>query len=320
MLFRSPRYAHGLVYDSNRSVVILFSGIRASMIPDESWADTWEWDGRIWHTLSGSGPVRYGFGMAFDPERNVTLLYGGYNHVSESIDLKTYAAVTWAWDGKEWKGIDFADSAPRVGAALVYIPERRCVIRHGGSDGRPAKNNIKNDTWQWNGTAWIKIATGPARAFHKLVYDSIRDTVLLFGGVDQTGSAPGDTWEFDGANWIQVTTEGPEGRELPGFAFDESRGAAVLYGGAHWYSAANHFLHNDTWEWDGLQWTLIPGSDPGYAYMTDMAYDSRRKQIVLFRGSGSDTNPKPDNLIFIQETWEYGVVTSGIPRRIWEGQ
>ncbi|MFB3788237.1 MAG: Kelch repeat-containing protein [bacterium] len=316
----SPRFGQGMVYDTLHGRVILFSGVRENINPEASWADTWEWDGRTWRKVSETGPVRYSFGMAFDPDRNVTFLYGGYNHISESIDPNTYSAVTWTWDGKEWKGIDRVDDAPRVGVSLVYYPDMRCVIRHGGSEGRPAQSNIKNDTWKWDGAMWVKIAAGPARAFHKMVYDSIRNTILLFGGVDQPGTAPGDTWEFDGTNWIQVSTEGPDGREAPGLAFDESRGAAVLYGGAHWYSAADHILHNDTWEWDGFNWVLIPSSEPGYAYMTDMTYDSRRRQIVLFRGAGSENHPKPDSLNYIQETWEYGIPTSGMPLPVWEGQ
>jgi len=307
-----------MAYDSNREVVVLYSGYWWGLIPPH----TWEWDGLTWTKVSETGPVRYGFGMAFDPLRNVTVLYGGYNDLVEEINLKTYSAPTWEYDGKEWKPIDLAGDAPLVGAPLVYDEGLKCIIRHGGAPAEPTATNIRNDTWKWDGVKWIKIAYGPVRVFHRLVYDTVRKRILLFGGIDKPGSAPGDTWEFDGTNWIQVSTEGPSGREWPGFVFDIARSVAVLFGGNQYHGFSPDTWLGDTWEWDGFQWREILSPGPGTTYLLDMAYDSRRGKTVVFRGAGGGTGTGTTliNLKPLQETWEYGLVTSGIPRRIWEGQ
>ncbi len=307
----SPRYGQGVVYDSNRGIVILHGGYRLGTVL----SDTWEWDGQIWVKIFNSGPGRYCCGMAFDPGRNVVVLYGGYNDTEDCINRQEYSAVTWEFDGEKWQGIHYEDDAPRTGAALVYDPRLKCVIRHGGSKGDPAQYAILNETWKWDGVRWCKIAFGPKRAFHKMVYDSIRKAVLLFGGTDQRGSDPNDTWEFDGTNWIQAAAEGPEGRESPGFAFDESRGVAVLCGGGRLNGFIPQICLGDTWEWDGFRWTPDNSSGPGLAYVQDMAYDSQRKRMVLFRGAGTK-NPS-GFLKNFQETWEYEVRRSGIPFLLW---
>jgi len=307
----SPRVEYGMAYDSHRGVVILHSGLNFVSL----FHDTWEWDGQTWKKVTEAGPGRNLFGMAFDPSRNVTVLYGGHNAWGKSFNKKTYSSVTWEWDGKEWKGIDTVDMGIRVCTPLVYDPELKSVIRHGGISyyGGP----IFNDTWKWDGAMWTQIAVGPKRFAHRMVYDSIRKKVVLFGGSEKAGSDPSDTWEFDGTNWVQVSTVGPPGREVPGFAFDISRGVAVLFGGNRYWGFSDTWI-GDTWEWDGKKWTQIESIWPGTTYTPDMAYDSQRKKIVLFRGGGGGKGREanPSNLVY-QETWEYGALPSGIPFTIW---
>jgi murein DD-endopeptidase MepM/ murein hydrolase activator NlpD len=63
-------------------------------------------------------------------------------------------------------------------------------------------------------------------------------------------------------------------------AFDEKRGVMVVFGGA----SANGGL-GDTWTWDGTDWTLMPTSvAPAPRSSHAMAYDGKRKVIVLFGG------------------------------------
>ena len=75
-------------------------------------------------------------------------------------------------------------------------------------------------------------------------------------------------------------------------AYDSTRGKVVLFGGY-----GDSYLLNDTWEWDGSNWTLYtPATKPSVRYYHAMTYDSVRCKVVLFGGSdGSNLN----------DTWEW---------------
>jgi hypothetical protein len=68
-------------------------------------------------------------------------------------------------------------------------------------------------------------------------------------------------------------------------AYDASRGQVILFGGA---DAAGNAM-NDTWEWDGADWTRrTPVDSPSRRLYHAMAYDASRGEIVLFGGIATD--------------------------------
>jgi hypothetical protein len=79
-------------------------------------------------------------------------------------------------------------------------------------------------------------------------------------------------------------------------AYDGNTDRVILFGGDAGYFA------NDTWSWDGTTWTkLEPATSPPPRYDTAMAYDSRRKRVVLF--GGGITNG------LANDTWEWDGTT-----------
>jgi hypothetical protein len=88
------RYAHGMVYDEQRGVVLLYSGAAAHR--DAPLSDMWQWDGERWTEIPLTGPTpgfRYQPVMVYDRARGKTVLYGG------NIEGKD---DTWEWDGTRW--------------------------------------------------------------------------------------------------------------------------------------------------------------------------------------------------------------------------
>lgn len=132
---------------------------------------------------------------------------------------------------------------------------------------------------------WIQIEPpnkpSPGRMGHKMVYDSLREVVVLFGGEYDNDCEMNDTWEFDGTTWVQkFPTTVPRTRDFFGMAYDSDRNVTVVFGGEDWPASLN-----DTWEWDGNNWTQIHTANrPGTRAHINMAYDKKRKQIVLFGG------------------------------------
>src|SRR5688500_3625283 len=72
-----PRWTATMAYDPVRTGSVLFGGI--DVTTNTFLADTWTWDGRAWNevTTAVAPPARYFAAMAFDEERNQTVLHAG---------------------------------------------------------------------------------------------------------------------------------------------------------------------------------------------------------------------------------------------------
>ena len=78
----------------------------------------------------------------------------------------------------------------------------------------------------------------PARIENGLVYDSVHQRLVMFGGYDLDGNRLNDIWEYDGAAkvWSEVTPltgAQPAPRSGEAMAFDPVRNVVVLFGGAN---------------------------------------------------------------------------------------
>ncbi len=150
---------------------------------------------------------------------------------------------------------------------------------------------------------WTELTppTSPSgRYFHTMAYDSRRNVVVLFGGAADTSTALGDTWEWNGTNWTQRTpATSPPARYAAGMAYDSNRGVTMLFGGIS--SPASPAVLNDTWEWNGSNWTQrTPATSPPGRGGHAMAFDSARGVAVIFGGvmiSGS--------MVVANDTWEW---------------
>jgi len=133
----------------------------------------------------------------------------------------------------------------------------------------------------------LKVPTNSPSARDKsaMVYDVLRQQIVLFGGVDNTGTSLADTWVWDGAVWTQkFPATIPPARSDHAMAYDTSHGQVLMYGGA-----SNGFagFYKDTWVWDGTNWTQkFPSNSPGAMVWHAMAYDGSQGRVVLFGGEG----------------------------------
>lgn len=271
----SMRWGHAMAYDSVREVVVLHGGGVKR--------DTWEWDGKVWKHVSDEGPAGSGFGIAFDEARGVVVLDGGFSELNSSPGMTD----TWEWDGETWKKVASGGKI-RGAMAMVYHPGRGTLIRHGGHShwSNPEEQEIYSDTWEWNGDVWTEIqeAGGPARKWHQLVYDSVRNEVVTFGGghLPTGDSATNDTWTFAAGLWRRLDgVTGPPSRRGYAMVFDRSRGVTILFGGG---TSESQF--NDTWEWDGTQWEEITLRDanPPARWTLGAVFNGLNNQMMIYGG------------------------------------
>jgi hypothetical protein len=109
-------------------------------------------------------------------------------------------------------------------------------------------------------SGWSPIGDPAPRSAASMVFDSSRNTVVMFGGNtgnlnSNTGAFSSETWEFDGRTWTFRTLEGPFRASGVKMAYDAARERTVVTGGTlvNMIGGPSHL--RDTWEWDGSAWS-----------------------------------------------------------------
>lgn len=165
-------------------------------------------------------------------------------------------------------------------AAMAYFPPSQKILLFGGY----ANNTPQSETWEFDGTDWKRLfpaTTPPPRRDHRMVFDPVRNEIVMFGGVRDGVGYLNDTWVWKDGNWTQkAPANSPSGRSRHMMAFDgaEGRRNIVMFGG----DSAN----DDTWIWDGTNWTLVasPTRPPNYAG-SGVAFDAARNEVVMFNNA-----------------------------------
>jgi hypothetical protein len=144
-----------------------------------------------------------------------------------------------------------------------------------------------------------------ARTHHSMTYDIARGVTVLFGG--SGAQSFNDTWEWSGVDWTQrSTSNSPSARFGHIVAFDMGRARVVLFGGSNAPSGGGEM--NDTWEFDGNNWTNVPTANPpSPRQLTHMVYDTARGRMLLF-GGVSGLNVFTLTTLF-NDTWQWDGAT-----------
>lgn len=257
--------------------------LRNRVVVASSKEGTWEWDGAAW-TLAGNAPGFRRAAMAFDANRGLSVLFGGFawNYALSNATLE--------WNGATWTQRTFSNQpAPRSDTAMAYDAARQRIVLFGGmgTTSLPQPPPLFGDTWTYDGSAWTQRAGGPsARTGHAMAYDASRQTTVLWGGGDWNGPAAATVWEWNGASWQPrnpATT--PPLRHDAALAFDPTRGVVVMAAGL---TQQGQNL-DDTWSWDGTQWAPIQATPRFQARSrAGMEFDPVRQQLLLFGGFLTD--------------------------------
>ena len=290
----SPRKGIGMVYDLGRDVIVLAGGSDWNMVSGE----TWEYDGLNWRLRKDVNqfPKRAGAALAYDTDRQVTVMFGGYR-----LGNTPFLKDTWEYDGKKWVQKHPSQSPPaRNGAVMAYDPLGKRMILFGGYGG-PRKSIFFYDTWEYADGQWRQLNPTrhpPAREAAQMVYDAARGKMVLFGGGHDAGSVIfADTWEWDGENWTMRADlpVSPPARWAFLMAYDEGCQQVMLYSGLK--GTVDMFV--DTWAYDGETWEKARTEhQPPPRWDGGMVYDARNQRLVMFGGqywSGS--------FVFLNDTW-----------------
>jgi len=195
-----------MVYDQTLKKTVSFGGW------NDNYNDhTFTWDGTNWTRVKKNPPPpRALAAMWYDPTLKKTVLYGGIGRMTSDGRLVRFADM-WTFDGNGWTELKPAGGTPgmRYGAQVTVDPRTNKVILFGGLRVDTSEAGIQtqvyaDDTWEWDGTAWKKLAPAtvpPARENAGFTFDPIRNELVMFSGF--AGTYHGDTWTFTNGAWRQ---------------------------------------------------------------------------------------------------------------------
>jgi len=295
------RFDMGMAYDSDLKRIVMFGGSAAASGPH--FGDLWEWDSTkgSWNQRAPNGCVpagttcpydRSGAAMVYDPVRKKTFMFSGWQP-----GAGFYHADQWEWDGLAQKWTErMLSSQPsaRYGHAMVWDSARNVAVMFGGFDETGVR---KNDTWEWDGTAWTDktpAGTKPTpRHGSMMVYDAGRAKTVLYSGNTGSGAATAGTWvdemwEWDGTAWTKITITAISSYQYAynyaELVYDASRGKVVNYYYMDQIWEYNPGTGNTgTWTAASPTPTKMDTSYPPYN-QAGILYDSGRQRMVVFGG------------------------------------
>jgi M6 family metalloprotease-like protein len=160
--------------DTKRKVVVIYA-------PGE----TWEWNGATWTKTTSSGPDYYYGNLAYDPNLQKVIYFGGYQD-------GTYVCKneTWTYDGTNWTKLAPANPpGKRCDAVLVYHSRLGKTVLFGGSD---EDLNPTEDLWAFDGTSWEELSfcgKAPAGYYDMLgAYDGRRGRIVMAKASSETST------------------------------------------------------------------------------------------------------------------------------------
>jgi hypothetical protein len=198
-------------------------------------------------------PGRRATALAYDPEREVAVLYGGRNEDPTTPVLSD----TWEWSSftRTWeKVLTSGNPGPRYGHAMVWIGDRMILF-----GGRDQNDDVSDETWEYTVTprAWSRLDFDAghrpsARYEHAM---AVASAGSLNGAIVQGGRDPGaesemldDTWYLASLStgWVNVThVDRPPARYRHAMAWDDAADRLVLFGGDTDAAGAGEL--GDTW-------------------------------------------------------------------------
>ena len=205
-----------------------------------------------------------------------------------------------------------AAEGPRTRRALGYYDTalRRVVVVGGPERLREAPR--RDRVWSWTGTGWEAMTDSgpPAAGNAAIAYDPRRGTAFFTGGArlaahDTTIAIVGETWQGGTTGWRPLTGSDITPRDHHAMVFDEARQALLLFSGLR--GDRSNPWPNDTWELRPEGWVRVATDGPLGRGRMGLAYDARRRQVVLFGGAGASPGPNQPQPFF-GDTW------------VWEGE
>ena len=247
------------------------------------------------HTASGvlgTPAARSDAAMAYDPVREVTVMFGGRSDAGDLGD-------TWTWDGRAWRQQHPAVSPPaREGAGMAFDRRSGRVLMVGGWNSTYLGPDGSGETWSWDGSTWRReqSARGPALSgpLSAVASDPESGQVVLVAFQPQTLGVPPEAAPVpQPIVSVHVDVGVPASPPVVGGAPPKPpQGAAVpvpitpvVPPTVPVMPPVRSDSHDvDTWTWSGSDWTRVAmhTHPTGMLGQLHLAYDGGAHRLTLF--------------------------------------
>ncbi len=340
---------HSAVYDQALNEAYVFAGTSsADKLTTNSHAFTLYGANGITKTGSrwilGGPAVRYSQSAFYDTATNSLFVFGG-QHAQTNIDFSDYwqASNVIGSSNLKWTVLSPKGSHPsaRFGHTGLFDSGSDRLMVFGGATGFPAPcvndyHVLEHANTQGGSLTWLAVTPSgtapPVRALHASVYDSVTNTLIIFGGYNCKTTYYNDVWVLKDANdvtgtpsWTQLAPTGtpPSVRESSSAVYNSTFNTLIVFGG----DAGGTTRYGDIWLLSNAngtggtpKWTqLIPsGHGPGARSGQSATYDSINDRMTIYGGYNGHVL---DDVWFLSgasgqhgtATWTQGTV--GQPRR-----
>ena len=200
------------------------------------------------------------------------------NHVVEpACPYYPIAEPTWKWNGHSWTAVKAATNGrylpfgalgstvvadPVTGKLAVFNSDLIAIpvtcapgVACSNAAGASTATCCAGTVTVWDGTGWKHAATfknGPPLTSGTLVADPAAHGDLYL-------TADGQTWLWTGSWTRKHPARTPITLNGSAAAYDASTGQVVIFGGFG-LTARTDGLYDQTWTWDGTDWTMRGGS------------------------------------------------------------
>ncbi len=260
----TPRYGPTTIYDAANDRLVIFGGYDGSVQRNDVFAVNLS-GSPVWTELTPSGAPPGGRSFhvaAYDAPRQRMVMFSGFNGttmLNDTWQLSLAGAPAWT------QLTGSTPPPPRNLAAVAIDTARQRLIVFGGWSG----STYLNDTWAFSldsPAGWspaIAFSAPPGRREISMIYDSIGDRLVLFGGND--GTFRNDTWSLGldpGSSWSQITPSGtlPSGRYGHASYYDPVGRNFFIFGGNSFGSHLNDLYRLNLS--GSPQWTTVIGPPP----------------------------------------------------------
>jgi hypothetical protein len=192
--------------------------------------------------------------MSFDASRSEFVLYGGQGSVP-TVPTFEHLSDTWTWTHGDWQERTPVHVPSLFAPVSAYDTARQRVVLFGWDPGTYSGDG-HSQTWEWNGNDWLRRPSGPEldRLDPGLAFDPNSNSIILFGGFNQSRGKFDDTWLLGPDGWHQKTlNSSPPARLRAPMGFDPKLGKLLLTG--------SDGLRN-VWTWDGARWAKLQATSP----------------------------------------------------------
>jgi Galactose oxidase, central domain len=286
------RSRHGLVYDRNAKVAVMFGGV----IWTPKWNlqnDTWELHGRRWFRIktAEAPPARHRGAMVYMDNRGQTVLFGGQGQTNDIL------GDTWTYANRSWQRVKSGSGTPppRCGHCMAFDEQAGVAVLFGGIDRRM---NSLGDTWVFDGSSWKEVrgSAPPARRYAALAYDLDLKGCLLHGGSeDESGRRSfGDAWLFQNNAWRPMARSfDTDARDDHGLAYHQGAKRMVMLEGV---AGKRGMLVRDADGWQAVQ------ANPLHArhQCSPLAWDADLGGLILHGGEQHHEGPQFDATLLLR--------------------